>query len=295
MREIFYEYSASAVPPDPTVNSPKYVAPLAYANGYYKAIAKEGNDWSTVTSKSFGMEWTPANISTALWLDANDSATITKDGSSLVSQWNDKSGNGRNAVATNYPTIINSKMVFSLNNYLYGSMVANTLSAGFGCFIVFKKTGTVNTYEAHAFNKTLPSLASPIDYWRDQTYVGNGSVFKKYLLTDIAGCTDYTILSTTVGINFISQYKNGIFVGSDNSSVNSYADNANQYFIATRADLVTKFTGEICEVVVTPNTISDRQKIEGYLAWKWDAINGNTALVTALPSDHPYKSQTPTA
>ena len=55
MREIFYEYSASAIPPDPTVNSPKYVAQLPYATGYYKAIAREGNDWSTVTSKSFGM------------------------------------------------------------------------------------------------------------------------------------------------------------------------------------------------------------------------------------------------
>lgn len=49
--------------------------------------------------------WTPAQIPTALWLDANDTSTITLNGST-VSQWNDKSGNGRNAVqatAANQP------------------------------------------------------------------------------------------------------------------------------------------------------------------------------------------------
>ncbi|MFM6254192.1 MAG: hypothetical protein ACKPEQ_34470, partial [Dolichospermum sp.] len=48
---------------------------------------------------------TPAQISTDLWLDAADSSTITLNGST-VSQWNDKSGNGRNAIqatATNQP------------------------------------------------------------------------------------------------------------------------------------------------------------------------------------------------
>ncbi|MFM5944980.1 MAG: hypothetical protein ACKO9G_16710, partial [Dolichospermum sp.] len=40
---------------------------------------------------------TPAQISTDLWLDAADSSTITLNGST-VSQWNDKSGNGRNAI-----------------------------------------------------------------------------------------------------------------------------------------------------------------------------------------------------
>jgi hypothetical protein len=36
--------------------------------------------------------WSPAEISTALWLDAADASTVTTD-SGAVSQWNDKSGN----------------------------------------------------------------------------------------------------------------------------------------------------------------------------------------------------------
>lgn len=44
------------------------------------------------------MAWTPAEITTELWLDAADSSTITQDGSGNVSQWDDKSGNARHAV-----------------------------------------------------------------------------------------------------------------------------------------------------------------------------------------------------
>jgi hypothetical protein len=54
--------------------------------------------------------------------------------------------------------------------------------------------------------------------------------------------------------------------------------------------------GDISEIIVLSSLADDtlREKSEGYLAWKWDAINGNTALVTALPSNHPNKSAPPT-
>ena len=49
--------------------------------------------------------WTPAQLPTAIWLDATDSGTITLNGAT-VSQWNDKSGNGRDVLqstAANQP------------------------------------------------------------------------------------------------------------------------------------------------------------------------------------------------
>jgi hypothetical protein len=52
--------------------------------------------------------WTPAQLATALWLDAADATTITLNGVS-TSQWADKSGNGRNATqatAANQPTYV---------------------------------------------------------------------------------------------------------------------------------------------------------------------------------------------
>jgi hypothetical protein len=50
--------------------------------------------------------WNPSMISTALWLDAADTSTVTLS-SGAVSQWNDKSGNSRHvsqAVAAQQPT-----------------------------------------------------------------------------------------------------------------------------------------------------------------------------------------------
>ena len=48
--------------------------------------------------------WTPADIDTALWFDAADASTITESGGA-VSQWDDKSGNGDNAIwAASKPT-----------------------------------------------------------------------------------------------------------------------------------------------------------------------------------------------
>jgi hypothetical protein len=47
--------------------------------------------------------WTPADIDTALWLDAADASTITESGGA-VTTWTDKSGNGHNATAAGNPT-----------------------------------------------------------------------------------------------------------------------------------------------------------------------------------------------
>ena len=61
--------------------------------------------------------WTPAELPTELWFDAADSATVVHSSNS-VSQWNDKSGNGRHATqttASDRPTLqagaLNSKAV----------------------------------------------------------------------------------------------------------------------------------------------------------------------------------------
>jgi hypothetical protein len=49
-----------------------------------------------------------------------------------------------------------------------------------------------------------------------------------------------------------------------------------------------KFQGNMCEVITYSVALGtdDRQKMEGYLAWKW-GIQDN------LPADHPYKSTAP--
>ena len=74
--------------------------------------------------------WTPALLGAdlALWLDAADADTITLNGSN-VSQWDDKSGNGRNvsqAVAAQQPAYdaVNKIITFDgSNDYLFNATV----------------------------------------------------------------------------------------------------------------------------------------------------------------------------
>jgi len=68
---------------------------------------------SAITTLSGGGSvFNPLSVSGCkLWLDASDSDTITKDGSNLVSQWDDKSDEGNDisqATATNKPLWVDS-------------------------------------------------------------------------------------------------------------------------------------------------------------------------------------------
>lgn len=64
-----------------------------------------------IQSGRFSVAFSPDDIAgLRVWWDASDSATITKDGSNLVSAWNDKSGNGHHlAVAgSEHPTWVSA-------------------------------------------------------------------------------------------------------------------------------------------------------------------------------------------
>ena len=61
------------------------------------------------------------SIDAALWLDASDPSSITKDSNGLVSQWNDKSGNGHHATQSttdNQPTTTAGTITFDGNDKL---------------------------------------------------------------------------------------------------------------------------------------------------------------------------------
>lgn len=68
------------------------------------------------------------------------------------------------------------------------------------------------------------------------------------------------------------------------------------YKCPSQYSTASAWAGHIHELmlVFSPLVGTDRQRIEGYLAHKWDSLLGVTTLVDALPSDHPYKSAAPT-
>lgn len=64
--------------------------------------------------RSFSAGFSPLRIADlAVWYDANDTASLTVDGSNKVSQWNDKSGNARHATqgtGANQPTLLTNQL-----------------------------------------------------------------------------------------------------------------------------------------------------------------------------------------
>ena len=228
-----------------------------------------------------------------LWLDANDSASLVLSGSTLTT-WNDKSGNLRNA--TKYQTVAPSYSATGFNNLpgivmstgqsLYAPMPASTCSTAISVFIVFIKTGAADNFETIFTRTTGGAKDAPIDLYnatRSTTSTQQNYYFSSF---NIATATSATLFDIVVTPTNWSEWANGTSMM--NATISGYADTATKFFIGTRDDNGVKFTGAIGEIIVYNTAVSttDRQTIEGYLAWKW-------GLQSNLPVGHTYKTAAP--
>jgi hypothetical protein len=242
--------------------------------------------------------WTPAQITTALWLDADDDSTITLNGSN-VSQWNDKSGNGRHATqatAANQPAYttagLNGKNVITLSQNQLS--VALTLSnQGWDAFVVASLSSSSNSFarllslrttgQANDFDNTTSWL--PIYRNSSTNEIGayqNGSGTSP-LFTVTYNAVNIINSKLDSGLKF---FVNGSEVGSKGSSSN--LNTTDGLLIGQSLNSFDEnWDGILAEVIFVNNLQTiDRQRIEGYLAHKW-------GLTSSLPNDHPYKSSQP--
>lgn len=227
--------------------------------------------------------WTPAELTgLVLWLDAADASTITLNGST-VSQWDDKSGNSRHATqatAANQPTYtaagLNSRNVVthSPSDFL---IIPDVYFPYQSAFVLYSDTSTTNytTALGGRYNVNSP-------------YHGDVTATKLF-------STQYTSPETLNGSNFA----NGVSIGNGQTTprpatptifsfiaTSQFDTNRRLQTIGTDASIRDSRTinGLIAEVVIleTAASTADRQKLEGYLAWKW-------GLAENLPPDHPYR------
>lgn len=256
-----------------------------------------------------GMLWTPAEITSALWLDAADANTITLV-SSAVSQWADKSGNSRHATqgaSGARPMVaasaINGKdaLVFDgLDDFLtLGTALGRPSS--YTVFSVSKIAKALSNVQAviasidSGGNSRNSCMTIANDggatFWQ---YGYNGSKYRWGYVA--SGFTLDTVamhcLVHADGTQDESVYRNGNLLV--NGSLDGTATvNAGTAYAASIGRFGAfngwYFGGNIAEIVVILSAmpIGDRQKVEGYLAHKW-------GVVSSLPSDHPYKSAAPT-
>ena len=265
----------------------------------------------TATSARFNWEagaaaWTPAEITTALWLDAADSDTITlNDGN--VSQWDDKSGNDRHVTQGS-----------STAQPAYGASTQNgidVLTFDGNDWLVATGWTSVNTSQNHSYIAVARHTnTADIGFLLCQSGTTGGTNNMEstlaYFSSGAFGSSQnsYKFGSRPFGNNHFVEvpYSSGnhvMFGGHSGGAHYLYFD-GDEYLREssgprnnTVADLQIgrrisesnfPWQGDVCEIIILdnfPNT-DTRQKIEGYLAWKW-------GLQANLPSGHPYKDAAP--
>lgn len=242
--------------------------------------------------------WTPAATSTALWLDAADSSTVTTV-SGKVSQWNDKSTNGKNVIQGTdeyrpaYTSAgLNGKNVITFDGS--DDVLTNATGLTSGTY-----SGTLTLYFAGRRTTSAGGailgerITKTIRSWLYSMITGSCYISSdalnvagnhKISVADYNKTESYFISSH----NQVSGSQQTCWINGTSISIiggtNTFDATGEVGMEVGHRFLGTYWAGPIAEIIVMRSTFNNsiRQKIEGYLAHKW-------GLKDNLPVDHPYK------
>ena len=231
--------------------------------------------------------------SCTLWLDAADTTTLQLSGSSVV-QWNDKSGNMRNAsggVSPTYSPASNAIVFNGTSSYL--TVPAATYAPLTAAFCVINYTGTT---EGTVYRRGLTTGntfefgLSILNTTQIRTSIVLSGTSREFTVG--TSTTQQTMFCSTWDSSMYSLLKNGNTL---TSGTQSGTESTSSQPIAIGQILndigqplnIAYFTGNIYEIIFFNSVLSttQRQAIEGYLAQKW-------GLTANLPPNHPALSKT---
>jgi len=277
---------------DPTLSRPDgiYFSAMEVTSNYeikkyqltYNNKPLKANNKLLIYSKEI-IKWIP-DIPTELWLDASDSSTIT-EGGGFVSQWDDKSGNNRDLIqTTGSAQLVTGDDTINGLNVLVG--VDNTqYMTNAAPFTVKYIIGVFQQKDISAPNVIVLGSASDrvngdfLIYGATNlvSFDGNGLKQGKYRLN--AGTQSVSAENHTVTGSTDVRMLDGLY--GDTIQMNQLGSLSVASFGMSDTDLLA----EVIQLSAEPDEAT-RQKIEGYLAWKW-------GLEDDLPVGHPYKNEQP--
>jgi hypothetical protein len=245
----------------------------------------------------------PVTSGLRLWLDGSDplaTGTAPANGTSITS-WKDKSGNSAHATSSGtcvYQSLYKS-IVLTSGRYSNTTISPGTFDNAIFIFAVYRGKASRagdNTpliiRSRDGYNIGNPEMFNTSRYYMTglTTWAGVSSSYHLDNSTSTHNIFEYSMNQSA---NNISEWTNGTAntitgtytLPANMDSINSF----NGIYIGTRGDnFHGPFTGTFSEILIynTALTATQRQQIEGYLAWKW-------SLQTQLPSNHPYKLSPP--
>lgn len=246
--------------------------------------------------------FTPADISTALWLDASDSSTITLNGSN-VSQWRDKSGKNRHVTQSTtfrQPAYVlnglNGLPVLRATGQSLSSANLTGFSGGPALWVILVGVMTSNAQNfARLVSYCLPGLPDHNNAQSTALFLRNStnSAFQSYRNGSALATSPLTYNVPFLGAQIYTgsqnlSYRDGILnqtVGSQTANFTS-APRIDVFFHGGSSD--SYWDGTVGEILLGDQVLSElnRQRIEGYLAWKW-------GLTANLPTTHLFKNRPP--
>jgi hypothetical protein len=239
-----------------------------------------------------------------LWLDGADPAGTgsAPANGSTVSTWADKSGNGRNGTSGAGPIyttdpqgrkclsftgtqFLESTVTVPKENHSLIAVHAPTYTNG------FNNSGSTLGGNSSLFRFQIPANAGgyivfPFWYNAPRGYVSNYGTTEGALPDNsVAGTA--SIIHANIAPQVQYSYKNGIQQGTESATlvtgttppltIGRYTPGLSEYY-----------QGYVYEMIIYSTSLTDtqRQQVEGYLAWKW-------GLQSSLLSTHPFKNVPP--
>jgi hypothetical protein len=212
----------------------------------------------------------PLELLPFLWLDAADTTTITASSGS-VSQWNDKSGNGRNVSqsnAANQPTTgvatQNGLNVLDFNVDLLQS-AAFTQAQPFTAAVVARSTNTgTGNRQAVGNDGTTPTVYENNGVWR--IFAGTE------LISTTARNDAWHYFSAIFNGSSSNLRLDGTQIASGNAGTNGYSNRRiNIGSSLSGGNPSATWLGQIAEVILFSRVLSADEiaEVETYLANKW--------------------------
>ena len=265
-----------------------------------------GWKWGLITSFSstYSLYKVPANASVpfnprvisglVLWLDAADSSTLFKDTSAItpvsangdiIRRINDKSGNSLYATTSNTTNIYTTSQLNN-NSSIHVPSDSGMLTVPFiasssntiSLFAVINQSATYTNNASFFRNNTTNST---LNMQREATFMrlnaNNIQAVPTGLLTNIGNPNIYEM---TFDATTLTGYLNGTSTGTATGTSNgTLATSNSSYGVVTNSGM----NGYFYELLLynVSFTTSQRQQVEGYLAWKW-GLNGS------LPTSHSF-------
>lgn len=231
------------------------------------------------------------------WFDAADASTVLFSSGSNVSQWNDKSGNNRNLTPNSGTTtyVSNSIRLNTSGMSVTSSVNLSSFSffmAGLSPNNVSNQTLFVGRPSGNDAYNSTDGFSVYIDANLNRAkYYGNYLVGSQNIInTSVVTTSPFLISFTGASSGALSSWQNGTAGGT--ASTGSRGTSGNGFGIGGEwgngiyANFIS--SAHYYEIIVFSALLTDsqRQQVEGYLAWKW-------GLQTSLPTNHPYYNSSP--